>query len=116
LCGKCGKPLDLKIAIAEEELMQNEKENQRKRMEEMEMNLLRMREEIKVLRKNQKSDEKTIRMANTILYKNQDKISDLEMKPRDSDYLLKDKKIEKNYNKIFEIDSHYFDLENSQTS
>lgn len=116
LCGKCGKPLDLRIAIAEEELMQNEKENQRKRMEEMELNLLQMREEIKVLRRSQKSDEKTIRMANTILYKNQDKILDLELKPRDSDYLLRDKQIEKNYNKIFEIDSHYFDLEKSETN
>ena len=94
ICSKCGKPLDLETALAEEETSQKEKEEQRQKMEEMELNLLQLREEIMVLRKNQKSDDKVIRMANTILYKNQDKIPNLSLKSPDSKYTVDDKEIE----------------------
>ena len=104
ICSKCGKPLDLETALAEEETSQKEKEEQRQKMEEMELNLLQLREEIMVLRKNQKSDDKVIRMANTILYKNQDKIPNLSLNSPDSKYTVDDKEIEKNYNQMYDID------------
>ena len=106
ICTKCGKPLDLEAAIVEEEQMQLEKDEQKMKMEEMDVKLMELQHEVSILRRGAKSDDKVIKMANTILYKNQDKIPGLDMKPTDMKYFLKDKKIEKNYNKIFEIDTH----------
>ena len=90
---------------------QKDKKHQMQKMEEMELNILQLQNEVGILRKNKKSDDKVIRSANTILYKNQDKIPELSMKSVDPKYFVKDKDIEKNYNKIFEIDSHYFEAD-----
>lgn len=111
LCGKCGKPLDLKIAIAEEEQMQNAKETQERRMEGMESKLMEMQNELVVLRRESKSNEKVIRMANTILHKNQDKIPGIAMNPT-QEYLLEEKDLEENYNKIFQTDTQFFKATN----
>jgi len=99
---------DLNRRDQQQNLKQKELEGQRQKMEEMELDLLQLRSEVGILRKNQRSDDKVIKMANTILYQNQKKIPGLSMKSFDSEYFVKDKDIEKNYNQIYEIDSHYF--------
>jgi len=82
--------------------------NKNKKMEDMELDILQLRDEVGILRRSQKSDDKVIRIANTILYKNQDKIPELEMKPADPKYFVKDKTIEKNYSRIYDIDLNAF--------
>lgn len=89
-----------------------QKEEQNHRIEELEIKILQMQEELGYLRKNVKSDEKAIRAANSILYKNRKKIPKLSMKSVDKVYLIKDKDLEENYNKIFEIDSFASKIEN----
>jgi len=84
---------------------QSEKENDRKKLEKMELDLLQMQAELGALRRGQRSDEKTIRMSNTILYKNQDKITGLKMRDAGK-YLVKDKDLEKKYNEIYDIDTY----------
>ena len=110
MCSKCGKPLDLQTAIAKEEESQKDKEEQNKKMEEIQFNLQQLQVEVGILRRNARSDEKSLRTANTILYKNQDKILGLDMKPADQEYFLKDKNVEKNYSKIYETDSYAFEV------
>ena len=82
------------------------------KMEEMEFDILQLRDEVGILRRGQKSSDKVIRIANTIMYKNRNKIPGLDMKRPDPDYFVKDKDLEKNYNKIYETDSYAFDREN----
>ena len=80
-------------------------------MEEMDFKLLQLQQEVGILIKGAKSDDKALRAANTILYKNQKKIPGLSMKRGNPKYFVKDKDIEKNYNKIYDIDSYAFDRE-----
>jgi len=111
ICSKCGKPLDLQTALAKEEQSQKDKEEQKQKMEEVDFRLLQLQQEVGILRKGAKSDDKALRTANTILYKNQKKIPGLSMKRGNPKYFVKDKDIEKNYNKIYDIDSYAFDRE-----
>ena len=90
---------------------QKEKEEQNKKMEDVEFKLEQLQVDVGILRKGAKSNDKVIRAANTILYKNQDKIPGLDMKPADKDYLLKDNDIEKNYNRIYDTDSYAFSID-----
>jgi len=69
---------------------QKELEEQRQKMEDMELNLLQLQDEVGILRRNQKSDEKVIRIANTIMYKNRKKIPGLYMKQTNPKYFVKD--------------------------
>ena len=85
-----------------------ERDEQNKKIEDMELDILQLQSEVGVLRKNKKSDDKVIRTANTILYKNQEKIPELQMKPADPKYFVKDKTIEKNYSRIYDIDLNAF--------
>lgn len=91
---------------------QGNNDEQNQRMEDMELNILQLQNEVGILRKNKKSNDKVIRIANTILYKNQDKIPKLQMKLADPKYFVKDTDIEKNYSRIYDIDSYAFDREN----
>jgi len=78
----------------------------------MEFKLEQLQVEVGILRRGAKSNDKVIRTANTILFKNQDKIPELEMKPANSKYFVKDKLIEKNYSRIYDIDSYAFEIQN----
>jgi len=111
MCSQCGKPLDLQTALAKEEQSQKDKEEQRQKMEEMEFNLQQLQVEVGILRRGARSNDRVIRTANTILYKNQDKIPGLDMKPADKDYFLKDKDLEKNYTRIYDTDSYAFSID-----
>ena len=86
-----------------------QKEEQDHRIEELEFKILQLQEEVGILRKNTRSDEKALRAANTILYKNQDKIPGISLKPSHPKYFVKDKDLEKNYNRIYETDTMYFE-------
>ena len=91
---------------------QKERDEQNKKIEDMELDILQLQDEVGILRKNKKSNDKVIRTANTILHKNQDKIPELQMKSANPEYFVKDSEIEKNYSQIYEIDSYAFDREN----
>ena len=99
---------DLTQRDQKQNLKLKELEDQIQKMEDMELDILQLQSEVGILRKNQKSDDKVIRIANTILYKNQDKIPELEMKPADPKYFVKDKTIEKNYSRVYDIDLNAF--------
>ena len=86
------------------------------KMEEMEFDILQLRDEVGILRRGQKSSDKVIRIANTIMYKNRKKIHGLDMKRADPKYFVKDKDLEKNYNKIYETDLHYFEIDKQSQS
>ncbi len=107
--------LKQKIEILEQKQSEGQSkkdtEEQRQKMEEMDFKLLQLQQEVGILRKGAKSDDKALRAANTILYKNQKKIPGLSMKRGNPKYFVKDKDIEKNYNKIYDIDSYAFDRE-----
>ena len=91
-------------------LKQKELEDQMKKMEEMELNIYQLQHEVGILRKNKRSDDKTIKSANTILYKNQKKISGLSMKSSDAEYFVNDKDLEKKYSQIYDIDLNAFKI------
>ena len=90
---------------------QKDKKEQRQKMEEMDFKLLQLQQEVGMLRRGARSNDRVIRSANTILYKNQDKIPGLDMKPADKDYFLKDKDLEKNYTRIYDTDSYAFSID-----
>ena len=89
-------------------LKQKELEEQRQKMVEMEWNIYQLQHEVGILRKNKKLDNKTIKSANTILYKNQKKISGLSLKSSDAEYFVNDKDLEKNYSQIYDIEVNAF--------
>lgn len=86
-----------------------QREKQNRRIEELEFKILQLQDEVGTLRRSAKSDEKTIRTANTILYKNQDKIPGITLKQTDPKYFVKDKGLEKNYSRLYETDTMYFE-------
>ena len=91
--------------------MKKDKEEQMQKMENMDFNLQQLQVEVGILRRGERSNEKVIRTANTIMYKNRKKISGLEMKRPDPEYFVKDKDLEKNYSKIYDIDSYAFEMQ-----
>jgi len=94
-----------------EEQSQKDKEEQRQKIEEMDFKLEQLQVEVGMLRRGTRLNDRVIRTANTILYKNQDKIPGLDMKPADKDYFLKDKDLEKNYARVYETDSYAFSID-----
>ena len=93
-------------------LMKLDKDLQNKKIDDLELKIYQLQYEVGSLRKGARSDEKTIRKANSILYKNQSKIPGLSMKSFDNNYLIQDKDLEENYNQIFEIDSFASEIGN----
>ncbi len=89
---------------------QKDNESQMQKMEEMELNIYQLQHEVGILRKNKKLDDKTIKSANTILYKNQKKISGLSLKSSDAEYFVNDKDLEKNYSQIYDIELNAFKI------
>ena len=89
---------------------------QTQKMEEVEIRLLQLQHEVGSLRRESRSNNKVIRIANTILYKNRNKIPGLDMKRADPKYFVKDKDLEKNYIKIYETDLHYFEIDKQSQS
>jgi len=102
---------DLTQRDQKQNLKQKELEDQIKKMEEMELNIYQLQHEVGILRKNKKLDDKAIKSANTILYKNQKKIPGLSMKPSDAEYFVNDKDLEKKYSQIYDIDVNTFKTE-----
>jgi len=101
---------DLTKRDQKQNLKQKELEDQMQKMEEMELNIYQLQHEVGILRKNKKLDDKAIKSANTILYKNQKKIPGLSMKSSDAEYFVKDKDLEKNYSQIYDIELNAFKI------
>lgn len=93
---------------------QKEKSKQQADMIDIQEQLVSLQHEVGMLRKGARSDEKALRAANSILYKNRNKIPKLSMKSIDDKYLIKDNDLERNYGKIFEIDSYWSKIEKSK--
>jgi len=93
------------------DMMKKDKYEQRQKTEDMEFKLEQLQVEVGMLRRGQKSSDKVIRIANTIMYKNRKKIPGLDMKRADPKYFVKDKDLEKNYIKIYDTDSYAFSVD-----
>lgn len=104
-------PEDIKKLKEDLNLMKKDKEKQDGKMDELEFKILQLQQEVGVLRKGAKSDEKALRTANTILQKNQDKIPELEISKTNTKYFLDEPEIEKNYGAIVDIDLLAFDID-----
>ena len=101
---------DLTKRDQKQNLKQKELEEQVQKMEEMELNIYQLQHEVGILRKNKRLDEKAIKSANTILYKNQKKIPGLSMKSSDAEYFVNDKDLEKNYSQIYDFELNAFKI------